>query len=157
MINLGYGIQHIAGMVTPTIPQVIVIQINLAQISTLVVQFRAKNHTHTMSFVLTRLIFQYFVCFLSFQSFILLDLKIWWYYMLELSLYWCLFFTQFSDLKRKVGKYFCSELKSKVVFRESERNIKSRNLVTTFLTHLFFVKFCCCYLKSLRAKRTEHT
>ncbi|XP_023341568.1 ceramide synthase 6 isoform X2 [Eurytemora carolleeae] len=30
-----------------------------------------------------------------------IDLKIWWYYMLELSLYWCLFFTQFSDLKRK--------------------------------------------------------
>lgn len=27
--------------------------------------------------------------------------KVWWYYMMEMSLYWCLFFTQFSDIKRK--------------------------------------------------------
>jgi len=30
-----------------------------------------------------------------------IDRKIWWYYMMELALYWCLFITQFSDIKRK--------------------------------------------------------
>jgi len=30
-----------------------------------------------------------------------IDNRVWWYYMLELSLYWCLFITQFSDIKRK--------------------------------------------------------
>ena len=29
---------------------------------------------------------------------------VWWYYQLEMALYWCLFFTQFTDIKRKVGK-----------------------------------------------------
>ena len=31
----------------------------------------------------------------------LLDRAVWWHYMLEMAFYWSLFFTQFSDVKRK--------------------------------------------------------
>ena len=31
-----------------------------------------------------------------------IDTAVWWHYMLEMAFYWSLFFTQFSDVKRKV-------------------------------------------------------
>ena len=33
------------------------------------------------------------------------DPAVWWHYMLEMAFYWSLFFSQFSDVKRKVELY----------------------------------------------------
>ena len=38
-----------------------------------------------------------------FTTFLSEDPAVWWHYMLEMAFYWSLFFTQFFDVKRKVG------------------------------------------------------
>ena len=38
------------------------------------------------------------------HNYICEDPAVWWHYMLEMAFYWSLFFTQFFDVKRKVGK-----------------------------------------------------
>ena len=64
------------------------------------------------------------------------DRAVWWHYMLEMAFYWSLFFTQFSDVKRKdFTEMFIHHLATLALltlswttqmFREDERHLSDK-------------------------------
>ena len=60
------------------------------------------THLNAGTAIQTITLVNFLVAFNDFFIYLPLDSDVWWHYMLEMAFYWSLFFTQFSDVKRKV-------------------------------------------------------